>query len=77
MKNIKENLANASYWSLFIKALALITVLAVLNECTNFKLRFLQNWELRFWFNAWIALLNKFTNCGREMRKPLFFLFPF
>jgi len=30
-------------WSLFIKALALITIPAVINECTNFKLRFLQN----------------------------------
>jgi len=42
----------------------------------NFKLRFLQNWELRFWFNAWIALPNKFTNCGRDIRKSLFLLFP-
>ena len=30
-------------WSLFIKALALTTIPAVINECTNFKLRFLQN----------------------------------
>ena len=64
-------------WWLFIKALALTTNPAVINECTHFKLRFLQNWELLFWFNYCIALLNKFTNCGREMRKPLFLLFPF
>jgi len=35
--------SNPSRWALFIKALALTTIPAVINKCTHFKLRFLQN----------------------------------
>ena len=51
-ENFEENLTNASYLFFtrnhcagryFFRALALTTIPAVINEFTNFKLRFLQN----------------------------------